>query len=105
MEEYWSPPAGGLMLGAGRLLADGRAVFFEHMRIIERSGTLVYVAMPMGGASVEFSLAHLSANEAVFENPAHDFPQRIVYRLEGEELVTTAGGTGQQPIVSRLRSW
>jgi hypothetical protein len=27
--------------------------------------------------------------EAVFENPTHDYPQRISYRMEGETLVAT----------------
>jgi hypothetical protein len=31
----------------------------------------------------------MGRGEAVFENPHHDFPQRIVYRREGKALIAT----------------
>ena len=35
-----------------------------------------------------FLLARLSETEVVFENLAHDFPQRIIYRLQAEGYLT-----------------
>ena len=82
VEEFWTGPAGGLILGAGRALAGGKLEFFEHMRIEERGGTLVFVALPFGKGSTEFALESLGPQEVVFANAAHDYPKRITYRLE-----------------------
>ena len=87
-EELWSVPEQTQMLGLGRSLGGGS--FFEYLRIEVRSGDLVYVAAPGGGPSTEFWMAHSGPNSAVFENPAHDFPQRIRYAREGETLRAVA---------------
>ena len=36
-------------------------------------------------------------NAAVFENPDHDFPTRIEYRLVGESLVASIAGAEPGP--------
>ncbi len=79
MEEHWGPAGGGAMLGTARTVADGRMTSFEFLRIVERNGGLVYVAQPNGGTAVEFVLTEISATRALFENPRHDYPKRIVY--------------------------
>ena len=81
VEEHWTPPAGGLLLGTGRTVAPGRPTEFEFLRIVERGGGLVYVAQPGGGPPTEFALVRGGPGEAVFENAHHDFPQRLAYRL------------------------
>ena len=40
----------------------------------------------MGRAPTAFRLVEVSGQRAVFENPGHDFPQRIIYRREGDTL-------------------
>lgn len=79
MEEHWGPRGGGAMLGTARTVADGRMTSFEYLRIVERNGTLVYIAQPGGGAATEFVLTELTATRALFENPRHDYPKRIGY--------------------------
>lgn len=84
IEERWSPPLGGAMLGVSRTVARERMRAFEFLRIVERDGGLVYIAQPGGGTPTEFVLTELGGTRAVFENPRHDFPQRIVYELSAE---------------------
>ena len=49
-------------------------------------------AQPGGNAPTEFVLSELSATHAVFENPRHDYPKRIVYELSAEgDLSATIG--------------
>lgn len=79
-EEQWMMPRGGTMLGMSRAVRDGRTVGFESLRIEERNGRLVYVASPSRQAMTEFTATAVSDTLAAFENPAHDFPQRILYR-------------------------
>ncbi|MCE9593498.1 MAG: DUF6265 family protein [Planctomycetes bacterium] len=86
-EEYWTPLRGGSMLGAGRVLAGGKTVFFEHLRIEGpelTGGAWRYVALPAGRDSTAFECVKLEAGLVVFENPTHDFPQRVVYRLRAD---------------------
>jgi len=96
VEEFWTGPAGGLMLGAGRELAGGKLEFFEHMRIEERGSSLVYVALPFGQNATEFALVSRGPQEVVFANEAHDYPKRITYRLaEDGTLLARVEGDGR----------
>lgn len=91
-EERWSPPKGGAMLATSRTVnAAGRMSAFEFLRIVERDGGLVYIAQPGGVAPTEFVLSELTTKRAVFDNPRHDYPQRIVYELSGDSLTATIG--------------
>jgi hypothetical protein len=94
-EESWTPPAGGAMLGTSRTIARERMVAFEFLRVVERDGTLVYIAQPGGRPPTEFTLTAISPVEAVFENPAHDYPKVIRYRREGDDaMVARISDTG-----------
>jgi len=84
LEERWSPIAGGAMLAVSRTISGQRMVAFEYLRIVERDGGLVYVAQPNGVPPTEFVLTQSEEGRARFENPLHDFPQRIEYALHGE---------------------
>lgn len=96
--EQWMAPAGGAMLGMARTVRNARLSAYEFLQIRERSGgQLVYVAKPSGQAEAEFPLVRAAAGELLFENPAHDFPQRIVYqrRADGRLLARIEGRRAQ----------
>ncbi len=85
IEERWSPPLGGAMLAVSRTVnVNGKMVAFEYLRIVERDAGLVYVAQPGGKSPTEFVLTEWSPTRAVFDNPRHDYPKRIVYELSAE---------------------
>lgn len=84
MEEVWTAPAGGTLLGLHRDVARGRTVSWEFLRIDAKDGVITYWASPRGAAPTPFRLVESGANRAVFENPEHDFPQRILYWLDAE---------------------
>lgn len=86
IEEQWMKPAGGLLLGMGRTVRGGRTVFTEFLRIGPVNGKLTYTARIGTKGVTDFLLLRLSETEVVFENPTHDFPQRIVYRKSGDGL-------------------
>ncbi len=83
--EQWTSSAGGAMLGMGRTVRNGKMLDFEFFQIRETApGKLAYIAQPGGAAPTTFHLIRDDAGEFVFENPAHDFPQRIIYRRVGD---------------------
>lgn len=91
--EMWSPPAGGMLVGAGRTVVDGRQRGHEHLRLHAAGDTLVYTAIPSGQIETEFKSTSLTDSSFVVENKAHDFPQRITYRLTGaDSLVVRVEG-------------
>src|SRR6266850_2648121 len=84
MDEHWTAPGGGAMLGLHRDVAGGKMVSFEYARIEERADGVFFMASPRGKPATPFRLVKLEGKKAVFENPEHDFPQRIIYWLEAD---------------------
>lgn len=57
---------------------------------------LAYIAQPSGRPPTPFRLLRIGEHEAVFENPEHDFPQRITYsRPEASRLLVGIEGPGK----------
>lgn len=80
--ESWLAPAGGTMLGVSRTVKAGKTVAYEFMQIHALAdGKLAFTAKPSNQAEATFPVLRLGKQEIAFENKAHDFPQRIVYRL------------------------
>ncbi len=97
IEEHWTEAAGGTMLGVSRTIVSGKTVAFEFLRIETRPDGVFYVAQPNGRPGTDFQLTKVSAGEAVFENPQHDHPKIIRYRLSDGALVAEVeGAEGKQ---------
>lgn len=87
-EETWMKPAGQSMVGMSRTVAGGKTVHTEYVQIREANGQIAYiVALGMGAKPTVFKMIKSSDNEVVFENPEHDFPQRIIYRRESADAL------------------
>ncbi len=84
LEEHWTPAAGGTLFGVSRTIVGGKTVAFEFLRIEERGDGIFYVAQPGGRPPTDFKLMKLEGQSVVFENLQHDFPQRIIYRLNAD---------------------
>jgi hypothetical protein len=91
VEERWLGPRGGLLIGANLTSSKGKASF-ENLRIAASDETWTYWASPMGRAPVPFRMVEAGAQRAVFANPEHGFPARIVYWREGDELLARIEG-------------
>lgn len=105
--ERWHAPTGAGMKGWSRSFADTVEVAGERLRIGTVDGVLTYFAHPSTQAPQEFKAKAVTADEAVFENPAHDFPQRIVYVRRGaDSLVARIEGDRagrRQPVTFGFR--
>jgi len=90
IEEHWTAAAGGSMMGVSRTVAGDKTVEFEYLRIEQREDGIFYVAHPKARCpGTDFKLTRASASEAVFENPQHDFPKRIIYRKTDDGLTAS----------------
>lgn len=93
--EMWMPPTADLMLGASRTVINGVVRESEQLRLRAAGDTLVYTALPSGQQETDFRSTRVGADTIVFENPAHDFPQRIIYRRSGSDsLIARVEGPG-----------
>ena len=92
-EECWTAPRGGQMLGSGRTGDASGVRSFEFMRIEldEPNGDgpvirMAFVAAPNGRGWTTFAWSPTDKPGVSFSNAANDYPQRVRYWLEGDEL-------------------
>jgi len=98
-EEVWLPPRGGTMLGMSRTVTDGRTVNYESLLLFAEEGKLIYLAHPSGQEPVRFTAVEITQTKVVFVNTEHDFPQRIIYCLQGlDRLAARIEGPGPNGI-------
>jgi hypothetical protein len=95
VEEQWLAPRAGVMMGLGRTVSGDTVREYEFTRIYERGDTLVYAAHPSGQAPAEFRALVPRERVVIFENLAHDFPQRVIYRAAAgsDSLLASIEGT------------
>jgi hypothetical protein len=93
VEEQWMAPRGGVMLGMGRTVRDGKLVEYESVLLREQGGKLAYEAHPSGQPSAVFMSSTIGESTVIFENLAHDYPQRVGYKREGDSLIAWIDGT------------
>ena len=105
MEEHWTTADGNLMVGMHRDVRPNGKAAFEFLRIEMKNGTLAYQAMPGGRPATTFPLKESAAMRIVFENPAHDFPQRIIYWREHNQLCARVEGTMKGKVEGEQWCW
>lgn len=107
LEERYGNLDGGVLLGTVKTVRDEKLKFFEFLRIFaDESGTWLQPYPEGTAAAPRFRLVQLEADKAAFENPGHDFPRRIAYRLlpNGSLLTRVAGVAEGEDIVTEYVS-
>jgi hypothetical protein len=90
--ETWMP-RGDVLFGVSVTTRAGKVIGFEFLRIASLASTPEYIAQPDGRPPTTFKLTDSGPLYLRFENPDHDFPQRIEYRLQGTKLEAKVSGT------------
>ena len=94
VDEHWSSTSGGMLLGFSRTMRGDSITEYEFVRIYNAGDTLVYDAHPSRQERAEFRAVGPFESSVVFENPTHDFPQRVIYRRAGADtLMARVEGT------------
>lgn len=85
MEEVWLPAVGNTMVGVSRVVKADSLVAHELVIIRQHGARFAYEAHPSGQATATFLSTTVTDSSVVFENLAHDFPQRIGYERIGAD--------------------
>jgi hypothetical protein len=94
--EVWTKN-GSELAGRGITMKGADTAFVEKLKIVSKDGKLFYVAdVPENSSAVWFEFTELTAKGFVCENPKHDFPKKISYRLDGDKLKATISGNGKE---------
>jgi hypothetical protein len=106
--ETWASHPGDTMLtGAGFSVQTGVFTKTEKLAIVKSDTSIFYQATVEGqnqGATIPFKWVKQNTDKLVFENPAHDFPQRIEYNfLTDSTLEIKVGSIADTSNYFRLR--
>ncbi len=76
----------GYIAGKGFIIRDGKKIVHEHLAIIKLGNSYYYCAHPKENSMpVMFRLKKFEKHYWQFENPEHDYPQMISYRISHVE--------------------
>ncbi len=86
-KEKWTK-SGDTFYGNGIMLYKQDTIFQESMTLVDREKTVYYETTSPnenGGKTIAFTLTQCSKTKWVFENPAHDFPKKIIYKFNSDD--------------------
>ena len=110
-EECWTVPRAGMMMGSGRSGVGDTLSDWETMRIVlsystgdEPAARMEFIGSPRGVSGTTFVWSPGQEPGVTFANARHDYPQRIRYWREGEELLAEISlADGSKPVRWRYR--
>lgn len=95
--ETWQPESDTLLRGTGFEITGSDSVLFETLSLVKRGNDVFYIVSVPGQNDelpVSFRLTGSRDQEFTFENPDHDFPDKIVYRfLDDNRVAAIVSGT------------
>lgn len=95
-QENWKKINDTLFTGEGSLIAGNDTMFYETIRLEQRGTYLYYIAVVRGqnnNEPVSFRLTSYGNHQFIFQNPDHDYPQKITYiHGPGDSLFAEVSG-------------
>lgn len=97
LTERWNKENDSVYHGESYFVVGGKdTVFSEHVKLEDANGKLAYIVTVPGQNNeqpVRFEMTSSNENRIVFENPQHDYPNKIVYNKVGNDsLVAEISG-------------
>lgn len=97
LSEFWTKANDSTLHGECYFVIEKDTVFGEKVELMQRGNDFIYeasVAKQNDEKPVPFKLTSSSDKEMIWENPAHDYPNKIVYNKVGNDsLVAEIFGT------------
>ena len=81
--EHWDSLNENTLKGFSYKIADGRMIVSEYLEISRKDNEIIYTASVLNqnqGEKIPFKLTQ-SDSVYVFENPTHNFPKKITYKI------------------------
>lgn len=82
--EFWQKINDSTYQSFSYFIQHGDTLSSERIQLVNRQGTLFFIPTVKGqnnNQAVEFKAVTVNDHELIFENPSHDFPQRVRYSL------------------------
>jgi hypothetical protein len=99
LSETWKKENDSVFTGASYFIKGKDTLHFETIALSQKGTELTYNPTVQGQNNdkpVAFKMTSATNKELVFENPAHDFPQKIVYnKITADSLVAQISGMQQ----------
>lgn len=94
--ENWYKQDDSTYVGAGLFIKGNVNLSEESVKLYQRGKDLYYEPTVKGqnnGKPITFKMVSISAKKMIFENPQHDFPQKITYvQMAEDSMVATISG-------------
>lgn len=99
LSESWEKTNDSLFHGQSYFIKKKDTLHSESVELSQNGEELIYSPTVKGQNNdlpVAFKLTSATAKQLIFENPAHDFPQKITYRMiTADSLVAEISGNQQ----------
>ena len=96
LTERWKKVNDSVFHGESYFVVGKDTVFAEHVKLEEANGKLAYIVTVPGQNNeqpVRFEMTLSNERQITFENPQHDYPNKIVYnRVGSDSLVAEISG-------------
>lgn len=110
LTESWQKLNDSTLVGQSNFVSDNDTISSEIIRLEQRNGKLYYIPTVLGqneGKAIIFALTSLTDSTVTFENPVHDFPQKIEYWFQRPDSLIAEGssmaGELKKSIVFRMK--
>ncbi|OYU81892.1 MAG: hypothetical protein CFE23_03185 [Flavobacterium sp. BFFFF1] len=106
--ETWKKQDDSTYIGSSAFMVGNETKFFEKIKLEQHDTIVTYTATVKdqnNGEPVSFNLTSATKTQLVFENPGHDFPQKIIYNLVGNDslIAEISGAENGQPKTETFR--
>lgn len=102
MVESWEKSNDSTYVGTAYYIKNNDTLHHENMTLLQKGSEVVYMATVQGQNNdepVTFLLTKSNPKQLVFENPNHDYPQKIAYQqITDDSLVASISGKQQGKI-------
>ncbi len=105
--ETWAKETDSSYRAQSFIVAAKDTVFFEHVLLEQANDSLFYRAYERKeklSQAVSFYATKIGKNEIIFENPKHDFPNKIIYsKITPDSIVASIYGSKKMEVFSMKR--
>lgn len=93
--EYWNKSHDSLYIGFSYTLQGSDTVFSEKVLLNRKKTQWSYdVVLANDSTKIPFLFTDFTDISFVCENPANDFPKKIMYQMRGDSIYATISGGG-----------